>query len=245
MSFVQGDGHTLSGTTVATGTGGVALGLYNVDDQVDVLVMAKSATTHTCTISDNLGNFFVANFDHSLTASASREFYRFRAHIVNVGGSPIITATYGATAELAIAVTCLSGILPSNPLSSGNWINHYQTAASIGASPATNSQASGNSPSLLLQPALAAAWGYCDGNTAAPTAGTAYTAVGTPLWGALGSPCLQYETQVITSYTTVNGQFTPVPSQDAYTFLAVFNELAALPPTPNPFYSQKTTLYFI
>lgn len=224
-----GDGTTASGTTVATGTGGTALDTSAIDDQVDVLFMAESATSRTATIADSQGSFYPAPFDHQdFTASHGREFYRWRAHIVRAA-SLIVTVTYGAAAPLSLAVALVKNVIPGTPMTAGQFASHYQSAASIGPTPATDLQSSTNTPALALQPTILSVWGYCDGQNAAPVAGTAFTQVGVPVWAALGAACLTYEQEIYNSLLAVSGRFTPVPSEDAYTFLTVFNQN---PPPP-------------
>lgn len=223
------DGHTAAGTTVATGTGGAAMGSVSAGQQIDVLFMAQSATAQTCTCADQLGNVYT-QIDHlDRTALSSREFYRFGA-MCTVPGIPVITCTYGASSNLNIAAAPLTGISTTIPFTGGMVANHFQSAASIGGSPAADLQSSTNTPTLSFLPTTLAVWGYCDGKNAAPTTGTAFTAFGTPVWASLGTACLRYETEVYNSTTAVSGRFTPVASQDAYTFIAAFNEIGALAP---------------
>lgn len=228
VSAAVADGHTASGTTVATGTGGASLGAVTIANGIDVLFRASSATAHTCTCADQLGNNYNQIDHNDSTATHSLEWYRFACGSVTVPGTPVITCTYGASAQLDIAASAMSGLI-AVPFAAS--VNHYQSAASIGGSPAVDSQNSTNLPTLSSKPTLLTCWGYCDAN-GTPVYGTQFTGVGTA-WSTLGSgtPRLAYENLTYNSFVPISGRFTPVPSQDAYTFFAAFNE-PALPVTP-------------
>lgn len=224
----SGDGTTASGTSVTTGTGGVALPVVVIGNVIDVLFMAQSGSPNGCTCSDGIGNVYT-QIDHlDRTASSSREFYRFMA-IAASSGTPAVKCTYGATSALAVAATVLTGI-STPPFVTGQVANHFQSAASIGGG-STDLQSSGNTPPLLVQPVILAAWGYCDGKNAAPLAGTGFQDAGPNLWGALGVACLNYETLTYASTSPAAAKFTPVANQDAYTFAAAF-DLVRIPITP-------------
>ena len=231
VPLIYGDGTNITGgaLTCATGTNGLAMPYVNVGDLLHVLYMSKPTdnTGHFQTITDSLGNSFVAAGSGHYEASSNRQFLQAYSIVTNPG-TPVVTGTYGSSNVSAQAIACavLQGINKLNPFTTGSSQNNQQV---IGASPAANSQTSTapGSP-LTYLPETLCGWGYCDGLTGAPTVGTspvAFTDYGS-MWGGLsGIACLRYETAIVSTPGPFAATFNPVASQTAYTFVLAFNQI--------------------
>jgi hypothetical protein len=235
------DGYNTSGVSVTTGTNGTTMSAVTVGQLLHVLVMVQTASVNTITVTDTLGNTYTANGTGNYTTS-TRLYSTFYCSVTNAGTSQV-TAHYGGSAStMAIAVANVTAattaiISPTTPYSAGNFENNKQV---IGASPAANSQTSTNMPSLVVVPAIVGGFGYNDGNNGAPTAGTSpvtFTQVGT-CWAALGSSaCLTYEVAQVNTATAYAATFTPIASENAYSFVNAFNigqPAVIAPPGPMP-----------
>jgi hypothetical protein len=214
------DGVSTVHSYALTGTSGAAMPAVTVGQVLDVLVMNNNSTATTCTVSDTLGNTYTAidNVDYT---SIGFQLFRFLC-VVSAPGTPVITGQLGLIpANVAIAVAILPGINPGNPFTVGNIADNNQYPVTVGP----NTQTSGPTPALAIEPATLGVWGLCTGFTNAPAAGSAFTQIGTA-WGALGSSaCLTYETQSLSSLAPVSGTFTPSVTNRAITMAAVFNQI--------------------
>jgi aryl-phospho-beta-D-glucosidase BglC (GH1 family) len=225
ISVVQvGDGaQSLDTATCSTGTSGKALGTaLAVNDVVDVLVCFYTGNaSNTCIVTDNLGNSYGSAVDHLYDATNHYEFYRFVA-VVKVAGIPTITATCGTHIPYSfIAAAVMRGINPSAPYNRSNFVYNGPQATNGGGA---NTQTSGNTPTLTVQPAMVSGWGLSGAFQPPPTAGTGFTAGGN-FWsdGGIFNASLAYEYKVATSLTAVAATFTPQTYINAYTFCGVFN----------------------
>jgi len=222
------DGTTASGTVVSTGTGGAALPAFNIGDCIHVLLMAQTASALTETGPSDGHNTYV----HLETADnhGTHGFIwdRWMTIVTTAITTPVITTTWSGTAKLAIAAGKLSNINTGAPNVVGGNAQQFQTAPSGG-----NSQSSGptTSPNLLV-PVTLSAWGFSINETAAPAAGTGFTAQGT-CWAALGGACLTWATGTSTQAIQQTALFTPVAG-NTYTFMDVFNQIGSAPPTVTP-----------
>ena len=222
------DGTAASGTTVATGTGGLGMSAVSLGQLIHVLLMASTSNSgDILSVTDSLGNTYVADSSGHYEATDSRQF--LQAHtIVTTAGTPVITGSKtGSAVPMWIAAAVVQPAylpLTINTITpySGFQANNRQTAASIGSSPAPNSQTSG-AMAALATPSLLSAWGFCAAGTSPPTPSSGWTAGGN-LLGALTSGRLTYEFIANGLYgTAYSATFTPVPSQEAYTFVSAFN----------------------
>jgi hypothetical protein len=218
------DGYSSGSTHVATGTGGAGMPAVTVGQQLDVLVQEFNSTFSTCSVADSLGNVYnpIDSVDYTTN---SYGFWRFQCTVTNPG-TPVITASipiYPVSMNIAVAV--LTGISTSNPFTSGQVAHNNQSPLVA----STNNQTSGLVPAtgnLASEPCTIAGWGFTIHLANAPTAGSGFTSQGT-LWSSLGSACLSYETEALTSTTAVAATFTPISTARGFTFAAVFNASSA------------------
>lgn len=225
------DGTTASGTSASTGTNGQTMPWVNLGDFIDVIFMSQPTdnTAHTQTVTDNLGNTYIDAGDGHYETSFNRQFARVYS-VVTHPGVPTITGTYSGTGGITGVQAIGCAVIPRGtvnaitPYTAGKQANNRQA---IGASPSANSQTSTTMPITTYTPAIIAGWGYCDGLTGPPTAGTAplYFSLSNPqLWtGLSGIACLSYELSTVNSNGTYAATFNPVASQVAYSFVAAWN----------------------
>lgn len=214
-------GTAASASSVATGTGGLALPAFAVGDCIVVLTMAQTASALTETFNGDGSNAYTHLQVADNHSTEGFILSRYATIVTTPLASPVLQSTFSGSAKLGIAAVKVGSISPGSPFVPGGNAQHLQTTPS-----GTNSQVSGLTTSANTNiPVTLVAWGLSVNFAGAPTAGSGFTPQGTA-WSAFGAPCLTCETQTSSSLIQQQATFTPIGGSDTYTFLDVFNQLS-------------------